>query len=82
MDRRSALKSAITVSTAFLTSFENPAPRNMRFAHFTDVHLRPTGCSTKGLKSCFNAIAKDKPDFIFNGGDSINECFRMFPRRG
>ncbi len=45
----------------------------LRIAHITDTHIEPDGPSAKGVTAAFQKVQslKNKPDFIFVGGDCI-----------
>jgi Icc protein len=47
--------------------------RSLRIAHLTDVHVQPERAAGEGLAACLHHVQgqKDKPDVIFNGGDTI-----------
>ncbi|HYF30857.1 MAG TPA: metallophosphoesterase [Chitinophagaceae bacterium] len=48
----------------------------IRFAHLTDIHVKPGEIPEKGMASALNHVQmlKQKPDFIINGGDAIMDA--------
>jgi 3',5'-cyclic-AMP phosphodiesterase len=64
-----------------LKSDEKPPISNrvLRIAHITDPHIHPGGNSEFWTRECIRHIQSldDKPDIIFNGGDSINDALRQ-----
>ena len=54
------------------------AKRVLRIAHMTDPHLYPGNTSAHWTKTCIEHIQSldDKPDIIFNGGDTISDALR------
>ncbi|TVQ11322.1 MAG: metallophosphoesterase, partial [Balneolaceae bacterium] len=52
--------------------------RVLRIAHMTDPHLNPSNKSAYWTTLCIEHIQslQDKPDVIFNGGDTINDALR------
>lgn len=54
------------------------ASRVLRIAHMTDPHLHPSNQSANWTKKCIQHIQSldDKPDVIFNGGDTISDALR------
>jgi len=50
--------------------------RVLRIAHMTDPHVHPDNDSAKWTKICIDHInsLEDKPDIIFNGGDTIGDA--------
>lgn len=53
----------------------NGKHRVMRIAHLTDMHVSNDIHSMKGLEKCLHFIQSmpDRPDIIFNGGDTIDD---------
>jgi len=47
--------------------------RVLRIAHLTDIHVQPERAADQGMVACLRHVQRqpDKPDVIFNGGDSI-----------
>lgn len=47
--------------------------RVLRIAHLTDIHVQPERAADQGMIACLRHVQNqaDKPDVIFNGGDSI-----------
>ncbi|MDX2001940.1 MAG: metallophosphoesterase family protein [Chitinophagales bacterium] len=65
------------IATAGETPLHNPSKkRALRIAHMTDVHVQPEGAAPKGLALALQSVQSlaDKPDIIFNGGDSIMDA--------
>lgn len=52
---------------------QNQRKRTLRIAHMTDVHVQPEKNAESWMVKCLHHIQnlEDKPDIIFNGGDSI-----------
>ena len=50
--------------------------RSVRFVHFTDVHVQSGHSATDGLAKAIQHVygLADKPDFILNGGDAIDDA--------
>ncbi len=50
--------------------------RVLRVAHITDVHVQPEAPAPNGMARCLHEIQSlaDKPDLIFNTGDSIMDA--------
>lgn len=50
--------------------------RSVRFVHFTDVHVRSGRNAADGLAKAIQHVHElpDKPDFILNGGDAIDDA--------
>jgi Icc protein len=87
LNRRSLLKAAglatgVVVSAGLpaLASVNEPENRKgkklaLKVAHITDVHIREGENAPERFKQCLKQIiAKHKPDFFLNGGDSINDA--------
>jgi len=55
---------------------ENKKKSKIRFAHLTDIHLKPGLVPEAGMAKAFQHAqsAKPKVDFIINGGDSIMDA--------
>lgn len=54
------------------------AERVLRIAHLTDIHVEDNGRAPQGMAAALkyvNSMA-DKPDVIFNGGDSIMDALK------
>lgn len=53
--------------------------RVLRIAHITDPHIHSGGNSGNWTRECIRHLQslEDKPDMIFNGGDSINDALRQ-----
>ncbi len=47
--------------------------RALRIAHLTDIHVQPERAADQGLIACLHHVQSqpDKPDVIFNSGDTI-----------
>ncbi|MGR3811880.1 metallophosphoesterase family protein [Jiulongibacter sp. NS-SX5] len=78
MDRRRLLKKmgVLTAGLGFGQSGyaqANEKKLALRIAHITDVHIQSVMGASKGFQKCLHHIQNSypKPDFIFNGGDSI-----------
>ncbi len=50
--------------------------RVLRIAHMTDVHIQPEKRAGQGMVAALHHVQsqKDRPDIIFNGGDSIMDA--------
>lgn len=65
---------------AALSADESPSAksrkRSLRFVHFTDVHIHSGRASSQGLAQAIKHVhaLADKPAFILNGGDAINDA--------
>ena len=61
-----------------LSSFSLPESKHktIRFAHLTDIHVKPGIIPETGMAKAFQHAQKlsPKPDFIINGGDSIMDA--------
>jgi 3',5'-cyclic AMP phosphodiesterase CpdA len=77
MKRKAFLQaSAAVVGSSLLpsVSFANePEKKAVRFAHLTDIHLKPGLIQEAGMAKAFQHVQllKNKVDFIINGGDAI-----------
>ena len=87
LNRRSLLKAAglatgmvVTGGLPALASINGQEEKKgkklaLTVAHITDVHIREGDNAPERFKSCLkHIIAKHKPDFFLNGGDSINDA--------
>ncbi len=79
MKRKTFLQnSAAILGTSLLPAlaFANNSKKNIRFAHLTDIHLKPGLIPEKGMADAFHHVQglKNKVDFIINGGDSIMDA--------
>ena len=87
LNRRSLLKAAglatgmmVTGGLPALASINGGEEKKgkrlaLTVAHITDVHIREGDNAPERFKSCLkHIIAKHKPDFFLNGGDSINDA--------
>src|SRR5690348_4017449 len=80
MKRKSFLRgAAAVVGTSLLPSFasaDTPKKRPIRFAHLTDIHVKPGLIPETGMAKAFRHVQslKDAPDFIINGGDLIMDA--------
>lgn len=85
MDRKEWFKSLGLVSAGVVAGkfviFRSDKPKTgakrvLRIAHMTDPHLNPSNQSAHWTKECIKHIQtlEDKPDVIFNGGDTINDA--------
>lgn len=83
MNRRKVLKnlgltgflpfSSLAINTGKAQS--KPA-RSLRIAHLTDIHLEDVKEAPKKLSNCLHQLQNmdDRPDIIFNGGDTIMDA--------
>lgn len=89
MNRRTLLKQAglwAVVSTlpgirSFAHQTEEAGKKKkvaLRFAHLTDVHMKPEMRAPEGLAACLHHVQsqKKKPAFIVSGGDSIFDALK------
>jgi 3',5'-cyclic AMP phosphodiesterase CpdA len=86
MTRRDFLRntSAAALGAAAFTPFDILAnrPQNrsraLRIAHLTDVHVQPEQSAPEGMARALQHAQSlsDKPDIIFNGGDSIMDALK------
>lgn len=69
-----------TVATAPVNPLRK---RVFRIAHLTDIHVEPTSVAQNGMAKALHAVQnmKDKPDVIFNGGDSIMDALKADKER-
>src|SRR4051812_14682480 len=80
MRRSEFLQTAATVVGASLLPEINFAEENkkskIRFAHLTDIHVKPGIIPETGMAKAFQHAQSLKPkiDFIINGGDSIMDA--------
>lgn len=80
MKRKSFLQnSAAVIGAAWLpsASFANEAPKKtIRFAHLSDIHLKPGSIPETGMAKAFQQVQslKKPVDFIVNGGDAIMDA--------
>ncbi|HEY0680060.1 MAG TPA: metallophosphoesterase, partial [Chitinophagaceae bacterium] len=79
MLRRSFLQNigAITGAAALPFSIDElSAKKPIRFAHLTDIHVKPGDIPEQGMEKAFYHVQalKQKPDFIINGGDAIMDA--------
>jgi 3',5'-cyclic-AMP phosphodiesterase len=85
MNRKQWLKSiglsglAMSAGSFSILKAESPksqSKRVMRIAHMTDPHVHPDNNSESWTKICIDHIhsLEDKPDIIFNGGDTIGDA--------
>lgn len=80
MKRSTFLKSsAAVIGGSMLSSFSLPEEskhKPIRFAHLTDIHLKPGIIPETGMAKAFQHAQKLSPnvDFIINGGDSIMDA--------
>ncbi|MBS1826937.1 MAG: metallophosphoesterase [Acidobacteria bacterium] len=66
---------------ACLAALAVPAPAtpsaNFTFVHVTDLHIQPELRATDGVKQCFAAINKVRPDFVIAGGDLVFDALAV-----
>lgn len=80
MLRRSFLQNMTALGGAAALPFElSAAPaarRSVRFAHLSDIHVKPGEIPEKGMAKALNHVQnlKQKPEFIINGGDAIMDA--------
>lgn len=78
MKRKTFLKSSAAIIGSSLlpaTSIaEDSKKKSIRFAHLTDIHIKPGLIPEKGMAMAFQHAQQQKIDFIMNGGDAINDA--------
>ncbi len=80
MKRKAFLQSsAAVIGSSLLPSLsfaEENKKRPVRFAHLTDIHIKPGLVPETGMAKAFNHVqqSKSKVDFIINGGDAIMDA--------
>lgn len=79
MRRRSFIQTAGAIAGGLAlpgTVAANPARRSLRFAHLTDIHVKPGEIPEQGMTKALRHVQqlKKKVDFIINGGDSIMDA--------
>ncbi len=80
MKRKTFLQnSAAVIGGSIFSSFSNPdiaKGKSLRFAHFTDIHIKPGLIPETGMAKAFQHVQllKKKVDFIMNGGDAIMDA--------
>jgi 3',5'-cyclic-AMP phosphodiesterase len=80
MHRRSFLQTAGTITSALALPFSMQAAgrskRSVRFAHLTDIHVKPGEIPEHGMAKALHHVQqlKQPVDFIINGGDSIMDA--------
>lgn len=59
----------------------DPAPRSLRIAHLTDLHIQPERAAAKGVAACLEHVQSlpetagtAAADLIITGGDTIMDC--------
>jgi 3',5'-cyclic-AMP phosphodiesterase len=77
-NKTSAVDSSTTIS-AHTSDFPTDTRKvAVRFAHFTDTHVKPEGAAPGGMVAALrhvrNLPADQRPDFIVNGGDAIMDA--------
>jgi 3',5'-cyclic AMP phosphodiesterase CpdA len=78
--RKTFLKTSATViGSSFLPAWsfaENKKRKTIRFAHITDIHVKPGIIPETGMARAFQHAQQLHPkvDFIINGGDSIMDA--------
>ncbi|HMK25101.1 MAG TPA: metallophosphoesterase [Chitinophagaceae bacterium] len=65
-----------SLSFADSSTSSEPKKRPIRFAHLTDIHVKPGLIPEKGMAKAFQHAQQldSKVDFIINGGDSIMDA--------
>lgn len=77
MKRKTFLQtSATAIGASLIPSLafaEKGRKKSLRFAHITDIHVKPGSVPEAGMAKAFQHVQqlKRKVDFIINGGDSI-----------
>ena len=71
--------SATVIGSSFLPSLafaEEARKKPLRFAHLTDIHVKPGMVPETGMAKAFQQVQelKQKVDFIINGGDAIMDA--------
>ena len=80
MKRKAFLQtSASVIGGSLLPSLsfaEDAKKRSIRFAHLTDIHVKPGLVPESGMAKAFQHVQqlRSKVDFIINGGDSIMDA--------
>lgn len=80
MRRRSFLQNITAITGAAALPIKlDAAParkRSIRFAHLTDIHVKPGEIPEKGMAAALHHVQqlKQKPEFIINGGDAIMDA--------
>lgn len=74
--------SAAVLGTSLLPSLsfaDDRAKKPMRFAHLTDIHLKPGLTQEMGMAKALRHVQqlKTKVDFIINGGDAIMDALAI-----
>ena len=80
MKRKSFLQnSAAVIGAAWLPAVSmasDPLKKTIRFAHLSDIHLKPGAIPEAGMAMAFQQVQslKKPVDFIINGGDAIMDA--------
>ena len=80
MKRKSFIQStAAVIGGSFLTSIasaEESKKKKIRFAHLTDIHVKPGIIPESGMARALQHVQQLQPnvEFILNGGDSIMDA--------
>ena len=53
---------------------ETTGKKSIRFAHITDIHVKPGTIPETGMAKALQHVQKQKPQFIINGGDCIMDA--------
>jgi 3',5'-cyclic AMP phosphodiesterase CpdA len=83
MKRNTFIKtSAALIGSSFLPDFslaEATSKKPLRFAHLTDIHVKPGLVPETGMAKAFQHAQKLSPkvEFIINGGDSIMDALEV-----
>ena len=56
-----------------ISSSAEQAKKTIRFAHLTDIHVKPGIIPETGMANALHHAQQQKVDFIINGGDAIND---------
>lgn len=63
--------SSLLPTESFSTEYKK---KSIRFAHLTDIHIKPGLIPETGMAKALQHAQQQKIDFIFNGGDAINDA--------
>ena len=80
MKRKTFLtRSAAVIGTTLLPILSHAEPtkkKGIRFAHITDIHVKPGEVPERGMAKALHHVqqSRSKVDFIINGGDSIMDA--------
>jgi 3',5'-cyclic AMP phosphodiesterase CpdA len=62
---------------------QSPRSETFRFAHLTDIHVKPELRAEEGLVQCLSTVMRldPRPDFIDTGGDLVMDVFKQDEQR-